>query len=124
MAKLSGIAQAANDLAQHLADNGVLAAVDEQKVNLPGVWVSVAGPISPELLDGNGTVTLWLYLISPDTVYWQALATLDELLGNVLDLVDPSGDITVQTVVMPDSGQELPALRLPMQVTYQRTETS
>lgn len=108
-------------LASHLTSNGVRAAVDPAKVQVPGVWIAYSGA-TVDQLDGSGTLALDLYLIVPDSATGPVLDALDELLGNVLGLVDVVGRIEPTTVVLPgNSTKPLPGYKAPVQLDYERT---
>lgn len=114
-----GIAAIVTELVDALTAQDINASADPAGLNLPGVWVGVE-TISPELLDGNGTVVLRLNACVPNTLYLDALAQLDELLADVLDVLDSEGDIIPITVALPD-GQAVPSYQLNVLRPYERT---
>lgn len=113
-----GITAVVQSVVDALTAAGLNASADPAGLNLPGVWVGVES-ISPELLSGDGTVTLRLNACVPNTVYLDALTMLDELLADVLDVVDSEGDITPITVALPD-GQAVPSYQLNVLRPYER----
>lgn len=113
------IAAECTALVEHLVEGGVRAAVDPARLNVPGVWIEVV-TVEPNMLDGGGTISIGLNLIVPDGPYDSALANLDDLLGQVVDLVDVFGDVTPQTVVLPD-GSNCPSWLATVQRSYERT---
>lgn len=118
----SGIAGALEGIASDLAGAGIIASIDPAELQAPCVWVDIDA-IVPELLNGNGTVRALLHLIAPNAAPVDALAALDTLLGDVLDVLDTEDDVTTESVALPDNpSQGLPALRLVTLRPYTRTE--
>lgn len=104
-------------------DYDLAVAIDPADLQAPAVWVDL-DHLSPELLSGDGTAYVALYLISPNTDPVSALAILDGILGVVLGLIDLEDDLTPQTVILPsNAGEGLPALRALTLTPYYRTET-
>jgi hypothetical protein len=122
MSASAGLAKVLDDMVEHLRSHDIRAATDPAQVNLPGVWVWLAG-IDPNRLDGNGDVRLQLNLITADLEARTVLMQLDELLGQVLDVVDSEGDIIPVSVVLPGTPNTLPGLQLTTLQPYERTET-
>lgn len=118
----AGIKAALEALAADLTDAGIVASIDASDLQAPCVWVDI-DHLSPELMNGDGTVWAVLHLIAPNAAPLDALALLDALLADVLDVVDPEDDIQAETVILPSNASEgLPALRLTTLRTYERTE--
>lgn len=115
----AGLAQVLDDTVEHLRAAGIRAAIDAVGVNLPGVWVWL-GTIEPNRFDGNGDVHVVLNLMTADLAAADVLDQLDQLLGDVLDLVDTEGDITPVSIVLPGTPNTLPALQLTTLRRYQR----
>lgn len=87
--------------------------VDPARLNLPGVLVKLDG-IDFDLLAGAAhTITTRLYLIVGDAPRRVALDRLADLLDDVLTVVDPTGRVLLQDVVLPTSGTPMPALVVP-----------
>lgn len=106
-------------LVTYLNDEGVRADLDPARLNTPCVWVEVV-TIEPDLLSGGGEVTIGLNLIVADSPYDAATANLADLLSQVAAAVDTEGDVTPQTVVMPD-GSNCPSWLATMKRPYERT---
>ena len=87
---------------------GVPASVEVSDLNLPGVWVGM-DRITEHTLAGGGTLAARLLLIVPDNGQREAAKALSSLLAQVSAVVTPVGDITAETVAMPD-GSTCPAL--------------
>jgi hypothetical protein len=117
-----GILAICQQVETELQDAGIRAWVDASKVTPPGVWIA-PGNLSPDLLNGSGSAELELWLVAPDTSYMAALRALDSLLGDVLAVVQPNGDMTPQSVQLPDFRVNLPAYRVPILATYTPTIT-
>jgi hypothetical protein len=122
MTASAGLAQVLDGMVAYLRDNGIRAATDPAGVNLPGVWVWLAG-IEPNRISGDGDVRLQLNLMTADLEARTVLTQLDELLGEVLDLVDSEGDILPVSIVLPGTPNTLPGLQLTTLQPYTRTET-
>lgn len=122
MTASAGLAKVLDDMVEHLRSHDIRAATDPAGVNLPGVWVWLAG-IDPNRLDGNGDVRLQLNLMTADLEARTVLTQLDQLLGQVLDVVDSEGDIIPVSVVLPGTPNTLPGLQLTTLQPYERTET-
>lgn len=108
------IKTAVTDLVDALNGAGIDAAADPQDLTPPGVWVQLES-IDHNLLSGDVTVRLRLYLIAGDTGTLNALDTLSTLLRRVLRIVDPNTDqpTTGESVYLPDNpSTPLPALRI------------
>lgn len=116
----AGLKAALQGVVDHLVAGGVAAASDPAEVNTPGVWVW-PGIARPDRLDGNGDLEVHLQLVAPDVSAPDALQLLDELLGDVLDLVSPEGDIVPQSVILPGSPNTLPSYGVVVLATYERT---
>lgn len=98
-------------------------AVDPADLQAPAVWVDL-DHLSPDLMSGDGTAYVALYLIAPNTDPVSALDVLDGILGVVLEFVDLEDDLTPQTVILPsNAGEGLPALRALTLTPYYRTDT-
>ncbi len=118
----AGIKAALEGLASDLTAGGLVASIDASELQAPCVWVDV-DHLSPEFLDGDGTLWATLHLIAPNAAPVDALTMLDDLLEDVLELVDPEDDILAETVILPSNASEgLPALRLTTLRPYNRTE--
>lgn len=118
----AGIAAALTGLADDLRAGGLVASIDASELQAPCVWVDV-DHVAPEFLAGDGTLWASLHLIAPNAAPVDALAMLDTLLAEVLDLVDPEDDIVPETVILPSNASEgLPAFRVTVLRPYTRTE--
>lgn len=96
-----------------LADADVSAAVEPEKVNVPGVWVDFTGQIT-HALDGDGLVGVEVVLIVPANDRRTSLAALQTLLDAVVEeLGVPDGDIRKQSTLLPDGPTGYPSLVLP-----------
>lgn len=118
----SGIAAALEGLASDLTAAGIVASIDASELQAPCVWVDI-DHLAPEFLAGDGTVWASLHLIAPNAAPVDALALLDALLEDVLEVIDPEDDIVPETVILPSNASEgLPALRVTTLRPYTRTE--
>lgn len=100
-----------------LAAADVRASIDPAKVNPPGVWVHLAGPLDHDTL-GCSTLPVDLVLVVADTTDDAALAALAALHDKVLAVVDAAGPIRFQGTVLPGPDlTALPSLVVPIQIT-------
>jgi len=106
----AGIKSAIADVVEQLVAADISADVDPAGVNLPGVLVKL-GTIRPEFLDGSGSVEVVLYLTASNIEPLDAIDDLDGLLAQVVDVVDPDGDLVPVSVAF-DNGSSLPAIQL------------
>lgn len=118
----AGVKAALEAIAADLTAADIVASIDASELQAPCVWVDI-DHLSPELMNGDGTVWAQLHLIAPNAAPLDALSMLDDLLAAVLDVVDPEDDIVAETVVLPSNTSEgLPALRITTLRPYERTE--
>lgn len=90
----------------------VSAAVEPEKVNVPGAWVDFTGQIT-YTLDG-ALVGVEVVLIVPANDRRTSLAALQTLLDLVVaELGVPDGDIRKQSTLLPDGPTGYPSLVLP-----------
>lgn len=115
----SGIRAACEGVVAAFTSAGLSASMQAGEVNLPGVWVW-PDVMTPDRLDGNGTLMVRCNLIVPDVESLDALEMLDTLLAAVLDVVSPDGEIRPQIVRMPDPPASLPSFGLSVPVNYTR----
>jgi len=100
------------DIADQLRTQGIPAALDRGKVQLPGVWVTVgAAGISVDGLDFY-TVHARLIVMAADRDAEPVLDDMTEIANKVLVLWNPDGDMTPVTVGR--DGTNLPALSIPV----------
>lgn len=118
----AGVQAALDNLTAALVAADIRAALNPEKVNPPAVWVTLS-ELRPELLNGDGTVAAYLYLIAAGTSHSASLAQLDALLGDVLAVVDPEDVILPVSVVLPSAQgkRTLPSLRITTLTTYTLT---
>lgn len=88
------------------------ASANPAEVRAPGVYLRHTG-YSLDLLGGY-TIRLDLHLVVPDTGYLRSRDALGALLGLVVDVIDPDGDVVPQGLVLPGSPAPLPGLRFPV----------
>lgn len=107
-----GVLDGLKQLQAMFTDAGLRAHYDGAKVNPPGVWLS-AQTLEPNLC-GGGSLTVHVYLISPDTAPVAAYRILDGLLEDVLALpIDLAEDTSVrESVALTDGAGAMPAYRL------------
>jgi hypothetical protein len=96
-------------------------AIDPAELNPPGaVWIQPQD-IHDLDLSGGGELTVWLYLIAPDTDYVHSMTLLDDGLEGLLELLDETGISLADTdppidlkaaILLPDTPSPLPAYRL------------
>lgn len=124
MADHAGIKAALEGVVSTLtgADPSIRAGLDAAALQPPCAWVSV-DTIVPELLNGDGSVVVAINCIVGNVAVLDAYELLDQLLGQVLDLVPVEGDVLPESVVMPDNPQTLPSYRVLTRAYYTRTET-
>jgi hypothetical protein len=99
-----------DDIVEQLTAQGIPAALDRDKVQLPGVWVT-SGPVS---LDGLSFYTIHsrLIVIAADRDAGPVLDDMTAVVNDVLSLWNPVDDLTPVTVRR--AGGELPALSIPV----------
>lgn len=114
----AGIAACVDALLTTLAAAEISAAADPADLDTPGVLVAV-DTISPNLMSGDGTVTLRLNLCVANGGWRDALSGLDDLLAAVSDVVDLDATVFPETLIV--SGAELPSLRATSTAYYERT---
>lgn len=108
---------AALDLVVARLDGAVAAAVEPEKVNLPGAWVDFTGRLD-YTLDTSPMVWVEVTIIVPANDRRTSLTALQTLLDLVVaELGVPDGDIRKQSTVLPDSPTGYPSLVLPYLVT-------
>lgn len=96
-----------------LTDAAVPAAVEPEKVNVPGAWIDFTGQIT-YALDGDGLVGVEVVLIVPANDRRTSLAALQTLLDAVVaELGVPDGDVRKQSTLLPDGPTAYPSLVLP-----------
>lgn len=100
---------------------GIRHAVDPADLNTPGVLIKPTG-FALDLLDG-ATATADLFAVVDNNPHDQALAELVALGNKLLEVVDAAGAVRLASVQLPDSGGRLPALLIPYDDTYTRTDT-
>lgn len=112
------IAQELGDVAETLREaGGVRADVDPNRLNLPGVLVSLDTLTLDRLCgDDSGDLGLRLTLVTGDADTLRALEALQELLDGVLTVFDPSGPITPAAVRLQPGATPLPALFVPVTI--------
>jgi uncharacterized protein YidB (DUF937 family) len=121
MVAKAGILAALDAVVAELTAAGLRASINPAKLTPPAVWVSL-DKLIPELLDGNGAAQIRVNLIVPDTTLPQGLDALDQLLAKVWAVLPLAvEDVTPEGVVLPDSPNPLPSLRVTVQVPYTRT---
>lgn len=104
-------------LVEQLSAVGVPAAVDPDRVPVPGAWVT-ARELSRPTLAGAWEATVNVWLIVADSEDTDALRALELLLGAALDVlaVDTVGGDSIDlaaTLVLPHTpGTALPAFRI------------
>lgn len=119
----AGVKAALEGIVEDLMAADVVASIDASDLQAPCVWVDV-DHLSPDFLDGNGTLYAALHLIAPNSLPLDALSQLDDLLATVLGIVDTEDDVTPETIILPSNASEgLPAFRLVTLRPYTRTET-
>jgi hypothetical protein len=96
-------------------------AIDPAELNPPGaVWIQPQD-IHDLDLAGGADLTVWLYLIAPNTDYVHSMTLLDDGLEGLLELLGESGipladadppiDLKA-AILLPDTASPLPAYRL------------
>lgn len=98
------------DIADQLRAQDIPAALDRDKVQVPGVWVTIASVG----VDGLGFYTIHaaLYVTTADRETAPTLGDMDDTVNKILAMYDPEGDLTPATVRR--AGVDLPALRVPV----------
>lgn len=92
---------------------GLNADTNTDRLNPPCVWVAHDRLEVGTTLDGAGDVHLSLFLAVPDHGYDRALTGLQTLLGTVLTVVTPDGDVELNAGLQTSAGV-LPAFRFPL----------
>jgi len=102
---------ALQQIADALTAGGVPTAIDPRDVNLPGGWIKRLSRL-PDLLCGGETLTVQLWLISPDLGTWDALGYLDDMYALAAEVLPPnSGSPSADaTALLPDSATPYPAM--------------
>lgn len=95
-----------------LRSAGLNADTNTDKLNPPCVWVA-HDRLDLNTLDGAGDVHLSLFLAVPDHGYDRAINGLQDLLGTVLKVVTPDGDVELSAGLQTSAGV-LPAFRFPL----------
>lgn len=96
------------------------AAQDPAEVNAPGAWVTWEG-FQVANLRGSMRHLLAVYLVVGDQDWRRASKALADLYNQAVPAaITPDGPVVPQSVILPGSPTELPALRVP--VHYTETE--
>lgn len=102
-----------DDLAATLRAGGVRSASrNPAEVNTPGVWVRFTG-FEFEFLGGY-TITATLHLVVADNGIDRSASALVELLNKVTAVVDPTGPVVPQSLILPSGPKALPGLAAPI----------
>jgi hypothetical protein len=105
-------------LLDDLAAVEVRASIDPAKVNPPGCWLHVLGPLRHDTLAGS-QLDAELILVVGDTTDEAALTNLAALHDRVLDVIGaPDGPIRLQGTILPGPDlTPLPSLVVPVIIT-------
>lgn len=98
-----------------LKSAGLSANADPSKLNPPCAWVTPAS-VEQTYLDGGGELTCDVWLITADTGVFDSYVSLERMLEKALTVLDPDGEITLNTGIELSDGAVLPAFKFPIQV--------
>lgn len=101
-----------------LKEAGITANIDPSKLNPPCAWVTPAS-LEKAYLDGAGDLTCDVWLITADTGVFDSYVSLETMLGKALTVLEPDGEIILNTGIEMSNGSVLPAFKFPIIV---RTE--
>lgn len=101
-----------------LATAEVRASLNPAKVNTPGAWLHLLGPLRHDTLDGS-RLDAELILVVSDTTDEAALRNLATLHDRALDVIGaPDGPIRFQGTILPGPDlTPLPSLVVPVTIT-------
>lgn len=114
---MAGIVDTLQGLCDALSAEGVRASIDPRDLNAPCVWVTGNQATTDMYLCGGAEMRVDVYLVAPDHGYPRTLATLEEMLSKVLEVVQPDEPVSLaESVVLPDSANPLPAFMLTVNI--------
>lgn len=113
MSYAASIVPALQALQEVLATAGVPSSLDRAKLPVPGAWITPA-TVSQVNLAGDGLLVAHVLLVAQESGEAEALGTLTGLLGRLLEVIDPDGDVDTSVVLTRPNASPLPAFRVPV----------
>ena len=97
-----------DEIVTELRDAGVRANIDPQKVHLPGAWVT-GTQIEHNILGGGATVTVEVWLVSPDRPDGEVWRVLSGMYDQAQRAVDPTEPTRTNEALKLSDAQPMPA---------------